>query len=74
VSQEQANLNSLAMVREELDTTIQRAAGEFEVFMADTHNLASIENCRNDVAQVAGTLRLIQCVGAAALADEMAAR
>jgi hypothetical protein len=73
VSQEQANLNSLAMVREELDTTIQRAAGEFEVFMADTHNLASIENCRNDVAQVAGTLRLIQCVGAAALADEMAA-
>lgn len=73
MSQEQTNLNSLAMVRDELDTTIQRAAGEFESFLVDTHNAAAIENCRNDIAQVGGTLRLIQCVGAGVLADEMAA-
>lgn len=73
MSQEQTNLNSLAMVRDELDTTIQRAASEFESFLVDTHNSAAIESCRNDIAQVGGTLRLIQCVGAAVLADEMAA-
>jgi hypothetical protein len=73
VSQDQINLNSLAMVREELDATMQRAASEFEVFLADTHNATAIENCRNDIAQISGTLRLIQCTGAAVLADEMAA-
>lgn len=73
MSLEQVNLNSLAMVREELDATIARAAAEFEAFLIDTHNSSAIENCRNDIAQVAGTLRLIQCTGAAALADEMAA-
>lgn len=72
MSQEQINLNSLAMVREELGATLQHAAGEFEVFLADTHNSTAIENCRNDIVQIAGTLRLIQCTGAAVLADEMA--
>ena len=73
MSQEPINLNSLAMVRDELDATMQRAASEFEAFLADTHNSSAIENCRSDIVQVAGTLRLIQCAGAAALADEMAA-
>ena len=73
MSLEQINLNSLAMVRQELDATIAHAAAEFEAFLIDTHNSSAIENCGNDIAQVAGTLRLIQCTGAAALADEMAA-
>ncbi|HEY3697763.1 MAG TPA: hypothetical protein VGK97_00425 [Spongiibacteraceae bacterium] len=74
MSQEVAvNLNSLALIREELDTTIQRAAGEFEAFLLDSSNNSAIENCHNDVAQVAGTLRLIQFPAAALLADEMSA-
>lgn len=67
------NLNSLALVREELDASIQRSAGEFEAYLLDHNNRAALESCRADMAQVAGTLRLIQFSGAALLADEMVA-
>lgn len=67
------NLNSLALIREELDTTLQRAAGEFEAFLLDSSNRSAVDNCRTDVAQIAGTLRLIQFPAAALLAGEMAA-
>lgn len=67
------NLNSLALIREELDNTLQRAAGEFEAFLLDSSNRSAIENCRTDMAQIAGTLRLIQFPAAALLAGEMAA-
>jgi hypothetical protein len=66
-------LNSLALVREELDITIQRAAGEFEAYLLDPHNRSAVENCGNDIKQVGGTLRLIQFDAAALLADEMSA-
>jgi hypothetical protein len=67
------NLNSLALIREELDATIQRAAGEFEAYLLDLNNRSAIENCCTDVAQIAGTLRLIQFTAAALLAEEMSA-
>ncbi len=67
------NLNSLALIREELDNTLQRAAGEFEAFLLDATNRSAIDNCRTDIAQIAGTLRLIQFSAAALLAGEMAA-
>ncbi|MFT3931259.1 MAG: hypothetical protein QM709_13275 [Spongiibacteraceae bacterium] len=67
------NLNSLALIREELDNTLQRAAGEFEAFLLDSTNRSAIDNCRTDIAQIAGTLRLIQFSAAALLAGEMAA-
>lgn len=67
------NLNSLALVREELEATIQRAAGEFEAYLLDPNNTDALQNCQGDIAQVGGTLRLIQFSGAALLADEMAA-
>lgn len=74
MSQESAvNLNSLALIQEELDTTVQRAAGEFEAFLLDSANTSAAENCFTDVSQVAGTLRLIQFTAAALLAEEMAA-
>lgn len=74
MSQEVAvNFNSLAVIREELDATLQRAAGEFEAFLLDSANRSAIDNCRNDVAQIGGTLRLIQFPAAALLATEMAA-
>lgn len=67
------NLNSLALIREELDATIQRAAGEFEAYLLDLNNRSAIDNCCTDIAQVGGTLRLIEFTAAALLADEMAA-
>lgn len=73
MSEVAVNLNSLALIREELDTTLQRAAGEFEAFLLDSTNSSAVDNCRNDVTQIAGTLRLIQFAAAALLAGEMAA-
>jgi len=74
VSQESAvNLNSLALIREELDATILRAAAGFETWLQDTHNRDAIGDCAADIAQVAGTLRLIQFDAGALLADEMTA-
>lgn len=67
------NLNSLRMIREELDATLQRASGEFEAYLADPGNRDAINQCRQDMVQVGGTLRLIEFAGAALLADEMAA-
>ena len=73
MSEVAVNLNSLALVSEELDTTLQRAAGEFEAFLLDSTNRGALDNCRTDVTQIAGTLRLIQFPAAALLAGEMAA-
>ncbi len=73
MSEVAVNLNSLALIREELDNTLQRAAGEFEAFLLDSSNRSAIDNCRTDMAQIAGTLRLIQFAPAALLAGEMAA-
>lgn len=72
MSEVAVNLNSLALIQEELDTTLQRSAGEFEAFLLDSSNRSAIDNCRTDVAQIAGTLRLIQFPAAALLAGEMA--
>ncbi|HET8711571.1 MAG TPA: hypothetical protein VFM32_09355, partial [Spongiibacteraceae bacterium] len=71
MSEVAVNLNSLALVREELDATLQRAAGEFEAFLLDSANRSAIDNCRTDITQIAGTLRLIQFSAAALLAGEM---
>lgn len=73
MSEVAVNLNSLALIREELDNTLQRAAGEFEAFLLDSSNRSALDNCRTDLAQIAGTLRLIQFPAAALLAGEMAA-
>ena len=74
MSQEVAvNLNSLALVREELEATMQRAAGEFEAFLLDSANREAVDNCVTDMAQITGTLRLIQFPAAALLAEEMTA-
>ncbi len=73
MSEVAVNLNSLALIREELDNTLHHAAGEFEAFLLDLSNRSAIDNCRNDLAQIAGTLRLIEFPAGALLAGEMAA-
>lgn len=65
------NMNSLALVRDELEATMQRAAGEFEAYLLDPANTEALANCCTDLVQIAGTLRLIEFGGAALLADEM---
>lgn len=65
------NLNSLALVRPELEATIQRCAGEFEAYLLNPANVDALANCRQELGQIAGTLRMIQFGGAALLATEM---
>ena len=67
------NLNSLRLVREELDDAINHSATDFEAFLADRQNHGNLASSRDAIAQVGGTFRLLQYPGAALLADEMAA-
>lgn len=67
------NLNSLRLVREELDDTINHSATDFEAFLADRQNQGNLVSCREAIAQVGGTFRLLEFPGAALLADEMTA-
>ncbi len=67
------NLNSLQMIKEELDSTVSQSATDFEAFLADQQNQGHLGSCRNGVAQIAGTFRLLEFPGAALLADEMVA-
>lgn len=65
------NLNSLKIVREEIEDGIAQSATEFEAYLAnqeiDTHLAAAEEK----IAQIGGTFRLLEYPGAALLADEM---
>lgn len=67
------NLNSLKMVKEELDNSITQAATEFEIFFTDQSDQTHIELSIAALAQIAGTFRLLEYPGAALLADELAA-
>lgn len=67
------NLNSLRMIREELDETISHSATDFEAFLADRKNHGNLTSCRDAIAQVGGIFRLLQYPGCALIADELAA-
>lgn len=68
------NLNSLQVIREELDNTLNQSATDFEAFLADSDDTRYLTSSREKIAQVGGTLRLLECYGAALLADEMASQ
>jgi hypothetical protein len=66
------NLASLSIIQEELSNTLTHAATDFEAHMANGSDQTDIQSCREGIAQVGGTFRLIEYPGAALLADEMA--
>lgn len=66
------NLNSLKVIEEELNETIEHSATCFEAYITDRSNVDHIHECRKSIAQVGGTFRLLQYPGVALLADEMA--
>lgn len=67
------NLNSLVMIKEELEHSISQAVTEFEAYLANTADTFHLEQAAAFITQVAGTFRLLQYPGAALLADEIAA-
>ena len=66
------NLNSLSMIKEEIDNCIAQAATEFEAYLANQSELTHIEHSIAAILQVAGTFRLLQYPGAALLSQEIA--
>ena len=68
----EVNLNSLAMVRGEVEDGIVQSATEFEAFLADRSKAEHLGASIDKIAQIGGTFRLIEFPGAALLADEMA--
>lgn len=67
------NLGSLAVIREELASSISHSATDFEAYLADQGSRAHIDTSLEKMAQVGGIFRLLEYPGAARLADEMAA-
>ena len=67
------NLNALQPIREELDSTLNQSATDFEAYLADPQESRLLDLAQKKIAQVGGTFRLLQYPGAALLADEMAA-
>ena len=66
------NLNSLKLVKEELDKSISQASTEFEAYLANQTDQSHIDHSISSMAQVAGTFKLLQFPGAALLAEELA--
>ncbi|MEH6556995.1 MAG: hypothetical protein V7459_02420 [Oceanicoccus sp.] len=66
------NLGSLKLIQNELSEAIKRSASDFETYIESGEDGGLTESCKNDIAQVGGTFRLLEYPGAALIADEMA--
>lgn len=65
------NSGSLRLIHDELTELINNSATDFEAYAASPEEIGNLSSSRDCVAQVGGTFRLLQCPGAALLADEM---
>ena len=65
------NFNSLAMISDELVSTIEQSAGCLEQFARSPESAQQLQTCIEMIDQVRGTLQLIELSGAAELAEEM---
>ncbi len=68
----EVNLNSLKMVKEQVEEGITQSATEFEAFLADQQKNEHLTVATSSIAQIGGTFRLLEFPGAALIADEMA--
>lgn len=67
------NLNSLRVIRDELNSTINHSAESFETFLADRTHYGDLQSSRDTMSQLGGTFRLLEYPGASLLADTMTA-
>lgn len=65
------NVTSLKLVHDELLASIEQAAAKLEQFAADRNDAALLQECIDGIAQISGTLNLIQLHGADLLASEL---
>ncbi len=65
------NFQSLNLVRDELVATIEEAARNLERFVSSQEDGEALQACVDSVAQIVGTLKLIEFRGAELLAQEL---
>ncbi|MBL4827524.1 MAG: hypothetical protein JKY66_07400 [Spongiibacteraceae bacterium] len=66
-------LNSLQVIREELNGALNQSANDFEAYLDDPQDIKRLNASGEKIAQVGGTFRLLEYPGSALVADEMAA-
>lgn len=73
VTADTASFQSLHVVRDELVATIEQAARDLEVFVAEGGDTKSLQACIAGIKQILGILRLLEFKGASVLAEELLA-
>lgn len=66
-----ANFQSFNVVRSELVATIEQAARDLEIFVADDRDVKALNACISGIKQIQGILRLLEFHGATILAEEL---
>ncbi len=70
---EQVNITSLKLVRDELVATIEQAAAKLEQYVANRSNAEMLQGTIDAIGQIAGIFKLVQLHGADLLAAEILA-
>ena len=65
------NLQSLRQIQDQIDETIAQAATDLEAYLADQAMQSHLKDSHEAATQLAGTFRLLECPGLAALAEEI---
>lgn len=65
------NVQSLSMVREELQTTIEQAGRDLETYVSDKNDAKPLTACLKGIKQILGIFRLLELSGATLLAEEL---
>lgn len=65
------NVQSLSMVREELQTTIEQAGRDLETYVSDKSDAKPLTACLKGIKQILGIFRLLELSGATLLAEEL---
>jgi hypothetical protein len=65
------NITSVNLVKDELVTAIDGAAGHLDLYAADQNNKQSLEQCMQALRQVCGVLQMVQLHAGELLAQEM---
>lgn len=73
ITADTASFQSLNVIRDELVATIEQAARDLEVFVAEGGEVKSLQACIAGIKQILGILRLLEFRGASVLAEELLA-
>lgn len=71
ITADSASFQSLNVIRDELVATIEQAARDLEVYVAEGGEEQSLKACIGGIKQILGIMRLLEFKGASLLAEEL---